>query len=365
MKSNVKNIVTSVVMVVLLLGLSLFSWFKPVTEFSLSERRLLAKFPVITADKIFSGKFMTDFESYSVDQFPLRDTFRTWKALANKYIFAMSDNNGIYYKDGYLSKTEYPMNEDKITLAGEKFKFVYDKYLKDANVNAYLAVVPDKNYFLNEGERLSFDYDEFAKQMQSATPFLTYIDIFDTLSLDSFYKTDTHWRQEEIIGTAKKIATQMGVELKCEYTENTLKNEFFGVYHGQSALPIDGEELKYLTNSHTENAVVFDYQNNKEMSVYDMEKAIDKDPYEMFLGGSLSLITIENENAATDKHLVLFRDSFGSSIAPLFIEGYKKITVVDIRYIQPAVIGNFIDFENADVLFLYSTLVLNNSETIK
>jgi len=35
------------------------------------------------------------------------------------------------------------------------------------------------------------------------------------------------------------------------------------------------------------------------------------------------------------------------------------VTLVDIRYIQVGVLGRYVDFENADVLFLYSTLVLN------
>ena len=96
-----------------------------------------------------------------------------------------------------------------------------------------------------------------------------------------------------------------------------------------------------------------------------MEKAHGKAPYEMFLGGSLSLITIENDKAKTEKELVIFRDSFGSAIAPLFVEGYRKITVVDIRYIHPNLLEKYIEFNNQDVLFLYSTSILNNSETIK
>ena len=96
-----------------------------------------------------------------------------------------------------------------------------------------------------------------------------------------------------------------------------------------------------------------------------MEKATGKDPYEMYLSGSLSLITINNPKALNDKNLVIFRDSFGSSIAPLLATGYRHVTVVDIRYIQSTVLDRFVDFENSDVLFLYSTLVLNNSETLK
>ena len=96
-----------------------------------------------------------------------------------------------------------------------------------------------------------------------------------------------------------------------------------------------------------------------------MEKAYGKDPYEMFLSGTSALIEIVNPTAKTDKELVLFRDSFGSSIAPLLVEGYKKVTVVDIRYIQSSFLGNFIEFSNQDVLFLYSTTLINNSKAMR
>ena len=96
-----------------------------------------------------------------------------------------------------------------------------------------------------------------------------------------------------------------------------------------------------------------------------MEKANGRDPYEMFMSGSDALLTVENPNCNNDKHLIMFRDSFGSSISPLFIESYSKITLIDIRYISSDMLGQFVNFENSDVLFLYSTLVLNNSLSFK
>ena len=122
-----------------------------------------------------------------------------------------------------------------------------------------------------------------------------------------------------------------------------------------------------MTSDILEDCTVYNYETGspEEMSIYDMEKAYGRDPYEMFLSGSLSLITIENPNATTDKELVIFRDSFGSSLAPLLVEGYAKVTLVDIRYISSDIVGMFVDFENQDVLFLYSTLVLNSSSTLK
>ena len=114
-----------------------------------------------------------------------------------------------------------------------------------------------------------------------------------------------------------------------------------------------------------ENCIVYDYENQKEIKIYDLEKAQGNDPYEMFLSGPLSLITIENDQAASDRELIMFRDSFGSSIAPLFAEHYRKITLVDIRYIHPDLLEKYIEFVDQDVLFLYSISILNNGETLK
>lgn len=101
------------------------------------------------------------------------------------------------------------------------------------------------------------------------------------------------------------------------------------------------------------------------MGVYDLEKAEGQDPYEIFLSGSKSLLTIENPACDTGRELILFRDSFGGSIAPLLAEGYSAVTVVDIRYVSSDMLERLVDFHGQDVLFLYSTLVLNNSITLK
>ena len=96
-----------------------------------------------------------------------------------------------------------------------------------------------------------------------------------------------------------------------------------------------------------------------------MEKLTSRDLYDVFLSGSRSLLTIENPNAKTDRELILFRDSFGSSMAPLLLTDYAKVTLVDIRYIQIDVLDRFLEFGGQDVLMLYSVPVLNNSQTIK
>jgi hypothetical protein len=80
----------------------------------------------------------------------------------------------------------------------------------------------------------------------------------------------------------------------------------------------------------------------------------------VFLHGPKSIITIENPESANPKELVIFRDSFGSSIAPLLAGAYSKITLIDIRYVSSLNLGRFIEFSRGcDVLFMYNTGTLN------
>ncbi len=368
MNDKIKSIVLTVLSAVVLLTLSVWCIVKPGPDYSDSERRVLASFPEITWENILSADFMSEFEDYTVDRFPMRDLFRSVKALGEKYIFIKKDNNDIYTAEGHLSKLEYPLSISMLDNAAEKFLYIYEKYIEGTESEVYFSIVPDKNYFLAEKNGyLSLDYDKLVSYMKEKTSYMTYIDITDTLTVDDYYTTDTHWRQECITDVAEYIGECMGADVKAEYKENTLDNPFYGVYYGQSALPYAADTLKYLTSETLDNCVVTSYDTGKpvEKSVYDMEEAYGKDPYEMFMSGSDALIVCENPHAETDRELVMFRDSFGSSLSPLLAEGYRKITLVDIRYINPAMLGAFVNFENCDVLFIYSTMLLNSSSAFK
>lgn len=365
MDAEKKDIVLCVTFALLLAGGLALCLFMPKNSYSDSERRTLSPMPALTAETVWSGRFMSGFEEYAADAFPFRESFRSVKAATALRVFGRQDNNGIYVSDGFLASMEYPVNEDSLVRAAGRFRYICEKYLTDGN-KVYLSVIPDKNCFLaRESGHPSMDYEEFEKRIEELADFAEYIPISDLLERDDYYRTDTHWRQERITDVAQRLLQAMGAAALQDYEIHTLDQDFYGVYHGQAALPLAPDRLQYVTGDAIFDSQVYDWQNNREIPVYDMEKAAGRDPYEMFLSGSLSLITMENPGAGTDKKLVLFRDSFGSSIAPLLICGYSQITLADIRYIQPDLLGRFIDFQNCDVLFLYSTLVLNHSDTLR
>lgn len=357
--------------IVLLFGIwlvvSVFSWLKPAQDISVSERRPLQQFPEITAESVLNTKFMSDFDAYTVDQFPFRDSLRTLKALGAKHIFRQKDNNDIFLVDSHAAKLDFPLNETSLNNAAGKLQNIYDKFLAGTNANVYFSIIPDKNYYLAESNGYpTLDYTKMVQFFRENLDFAAYVDIFDTLTEDDYYRTDSHWKQENIARTVQALAEAMALELTAEYEAVTVEKPFYGVYYGQAALPLQPDTITYLTNEMLENCTVYNVENGKTTGVYDMEKLNSNDPYEIFLSGAAPLLYLENPACQNGKELIVFRDSYGSSLVPLLAEAYSKITIVDTRYVVPAILGDYVDFTAADdVLFLYCTTLLNSSSTLK
>ena len=358
----------AVILLILWVTLTAFAWFSPAKETSDSERRPLAQFPELSGKNILNGQFMSKFEDYTLDQFPARDVFRRLKSLTHYYALQQKDNNDIYIVDGYAAKLDYPLNTEALNYALSRLQFVYDTYLKEQGSKVYMSVIPDKGYYLAEPNGYpALDYEKLFTTVQQTLSFATHIDITDTLSAQDYYFTDTHWRQENLLGTAQKLCDAMGVTALSEndITKTKLDRPFYGVYYGQAALPMDPEDLYVLESDLLKDCQVYSFEHDKYAPVYDLDKLSGKDPYDVFLSGAQSLLRIENPNATTNKELLVFRDSFGSSMVPLLVRDYKTVTLIDIRYLDSRMLGRYLDFHGQDVLFLYSTLVLNSGTTLK
>lgn len=364
MRKNFRHLLLIAVTALTLFGLTVFNLVKAPDSYSLSERRTLAQRPLPTAETLASRRFMSDFETAALDQFPMRDSFRHLKAAVSRGLFRQKDNHGLYLEQGYVSKLEFPRNDSKLERNAQKLRQVYDKFLAGTDCSLYVSVIPDKNAFLAPlGGYPTMDYQDFMQDWYDLTDYATPIDLDGTLTLDSFFRTDQHWRQDALRPVAQRLAEGLRTELDLDFEENLLDAPFYGAYTGQAALDLKPDSLYYLTNDTLNACTVTSWNTGKPVvrPLYDMEKAHGRDPYEMFLCGSDALVTIENPNASSDRELVVFRDSFSSTLVPLLTSGYAKITLVDLRYMQSGILGNFIDFQAQDVLFLYSTLVLNNT----
>ncbi len=366
MTDQKKALLRMIPVVLLFIFLCVFAWVKPSQDMSLAERRPLAQMPQITWDKLTGGKFMTDFESYTTDQFPLREPFRKLKSFIQFNLLGQKDVNDIYIAEGSAVKIEKPVNDKAVQTNSDKIRDIFENYFAPSGSKAYFALVPDKNFYLAEKHGYpGMDYDHLLDLLKQTTDFAQWIDLTGTLDITDYYTTDSHWRQEEIGKAAQALADALGVDIAQEYQQKVARKDFAGVYAGQSALPIPVETMYYLTSDVLNGATVYDLETDKTTGLYDMEELYGRDPYDLYLSGAAALQIIENPACDNDRELVIFRDSFGSSMAPLLVPGYSKVTLMDIRYMASSLISQYVPAEGQDVLFLYAPGIMNSSNLLK
>ena len=185
--NNMNTIVTVVVLGIVFVSLTMASWLLPPQEFSDSERRKLAQRPKFSLDTMSDGSFMTGFEKYTLDQFPLRDQFRTLKAIINN-LSELQDRNLI---DGYITmngaycfvgeqviyKSAIPQEEVKAMAAFCEKKGVPCIFVEEHNISVCQPNDMVKKIFydflhVNVIPTVSFE-EATSKEVIQMTPFIT------------------------------------------------------------------------------------------------------------------------------------------------------------------------------------------------
>ena len=383
-KIKLKDALTSAVFIIVIGGFFIANLLVPAPAILISERRVPAKFPELTANTVFSGNFMGKFDAYAADNFVLRDEFRRIRSFMVFDIYMLKDKSGLYRSEnvgiGEFARLDAPAFRQTAGRIGKAAGV-----LADLGINVYYSVVPDKSVFAGS-YMPGFDINEAEAILFDVLGDYEYIRVYDDLDADSYYKTDLHWDQTMIAAVANRLISAMADDANfgavagddsgaAGYLSGGLNNgsgasrgsagEFRGVYAGQLALPVPADEMSFL---HIPGLSV-SYLNEKTLEfepgpVYDLERLSGVDPYDLFLRGPQPLIVIESE-AGNGRELYLFRDSFGSSLAPLLALGYSKVTIIDLRYIHMMMLDQFIEWTpGADALFIYSSLIFNNPSVL-
>ncbi len=366
MNKKIKNIAVTLTFVLFIATAVVLCALQAGTPLTYSsvEKRPMALFPTnVTWQSIIDKTSIEQFDDFTVDQFPMREFFRSIKAHFALNVLGLKENNGYAIENGWIAEIKSSFNQQYLDYSLGRLSYICDRYLSEHDKNAYLAIIPDKNYYFakNYGYPCP-DYDALIKQAKEQLPSLEYIDLFDVLTLEDYYKTDWHWDQSKLTGVVDLLNDRMNVSNRFanNYEYHTL-SPFYGGYHDQSALYPAPETLTYLTNDVINACTVYDYATGETTGVYVMELFESETSYDFFLSGMKGLQRIDNPLATTDDELIVFRDSFGSSILPLIAQAYQTVYVVDIRNVMPAALGTLIDFSGKDVLFLFSTTVLDSN----
>jgi len=351
-----KNKIITLIFLIIVFGLGLVSICGKDILISKFERRSLAQFP-----KELDSNFTNKLNDYLVDQFAYRNKFISLNSDINRKVLRKLDDKDVYIIDDNIYEMNYPLNEKNTMAFTSKINYITEKYFKQQDV--YYSVIPDKSYFLDSNKCLKLDYTKMFNILNDNIN-AKYIDITEDLTIEDYYLTDIHWKQENIVDIANNIMTKMGNEyINTNYEEN-IYNSFYGASYSKGNNNLKADILKYLTNRNLEKIEVNHLEHGIK-SIYDKQKLYGVDSYDIYLSGPSSYLEIENKKVENKNTLIIFRDSFGSSIIPFFVPYYEKIIAIDLRYINLSVIEKNLQVNDCDVLYLYSTLIINNSSILK
>jgi len=358
-KPVLREVLAFTVFVTVIGVLFVLNFVIPAPTVLVSERRPPATLPELSLKSVLSGDFMSKFDNYAADRFVFRDVFRGVRSFMVYDIYMQTDKAGLYRTNSVGVGEFKRIDEKSFRQSSERLKKAADS-LDGLDMNIYYSIVPDKSVF--SGRYMpGFDLATAEGILFDVFGDYKYIPLMNKLDAECFYKTDIHWDQSKISGVVSHILSSMGASADLGGFSIVNAGEFRGVYSGQLALPIAADEMNYLDMP----GLSVTYLNEKTLKlesgpVYDTQRFAGIDPYDLFLRGSQPLIVIEN-SSAPERELFLFRDSYGSSLAPLLAGSYSKVTVIDLRYIHMGLLDQFIDLTpGSDVLFIYSSQIFNN-----
>ena len=269
---------------------------------------------------------------------------------------------GFYLLDGYAFEQGDPYSEESAIRLAEKISSLQASCFPENPV--YVAIIPEKEYYADHRAPEKLDFDALTAKVKENLSDAEFIELADVLALESYYYTDHHWKQDALF----PVVERLGAHMQFVVFPEKFDPETFDAFQGTCASYIDlegkTETMTWLFDDAIENAEVSYYDHPETKAVYNTAH-LSENPYDLFLEGATPLLTIDNPQCATGRTLILFRDSFGSSLAPLLINQYSRIVMVDIRYMISDLLPQMVDFTDAEVLFLYSASVANESRVLR
>lgn len=364
-RNKIGKYIPAVVFLIFIYGMALWFLFSPKTDYSSSEKRYLQKFPDANVEKVLSGDFGSEFETFFADQFPQRNT---WVGL-NAYTTLAEGNNGasgVYNcKNGYLINKPVSTDNNLDKNVGAVVDFA-----KTIDAPTTVMLVPSTGYIADDvlptfHDKYNDDEDISKISSTLSKEKIGFVDLRERFKSEYkngsqlYYKTDHHWTTKGAYTGYQELCKALGIT---PIDDSTLKKDsypdFYGTTYSSSGFwltPPDNIEIwsnpknsdKNISVKITEGANV-----KTSGSMYFTDHLKEDDKYPVFIDGNHALTEITNTNAKNGT-ILLIKDSFSHSLAPFLAENYSKVVLVDLRYYKESVSQLVSTYNPEQVVVLY------------
>lgn len=364
-RNKIGKYIPAVVFLIFIYGMALWFIFSPKPDYSSSEKRYLQKFPEVTAEKLLSGDFGSEFETFFADRFPQRNT---WVGLNAYTALAVGNNgaSGVYNcKNGYLINKPVSTENNLDKNIGAVADFA-----KSINTPTTVMLVPSTGYIVDDvlptfHDKYNDDEDISKISSTLSEDKIGFVDLRERFKSEYkngsqlYYKTDHHWTTKGAYTGYQELCKVLGIT---PIDDSTLKKDsypdFYGTTYSSSGFwltPPDNIEIWNNPKNSDRNISVkiTEGANIKTSgSMYFTDHLKEDDKYPVFIDGNHALTEITNTNAKNGT-ILLIKDSFSHSLAPFLAENYSKVVLVDLRYYKESVSDLVTAYNPEQVVVLY------------
>ncbi len=336
----------------------------PDRENSETENRPLQQMPAFSFSSMLDSSsrgFAQKFETYLSDQFVGRDGWITAKSVAEAGLGKIENNGVAYGKDGYLFGIYRTYDEENYD---ENVSRLVSLAAAAPGVSKTVLLVPSAYEILKDRVPAHMgNVDELEKLRQtreilSAAGYDT-VDAAAVLDGESYYRTDHHWTTHGAFLAYGEFCRQAGIEVR-EPGEGLRRESpgFLGTYYNK-AKNFNAVSDTLIYYDLPVNAVAINGEPVE--GLYDLQKLETRDQYAMFLHGNNGVTVIENQNG--EGSLLVIKDSYANCFVPFLTQNYRRVTVVDLRYL-PTGFSELLQNGNFDrllVLYSFENLASDNN----
>lgn len=343
---------------VLLLTIFLWIYLHPDRSFSENENRILTGKPTFSIADFLSTDYQEKLESSLQDQMPGRDILMEIATMLKKYSGRREidgtylGRNGRYFEkvtEEDISITRYQKNLERI-----------DKLAADhPDITCSAMFIPESGVILSKdlpADAPMYDAASFEQMAQNTLSHYNVVPLMDAMTNaenieELYYKTDHHWTMQGAYFAYQIWKEMLGENTKKEQEERIFEqvtDSFYGSLYSRTldkdAYPDSISLLKDIPQTTV-------FADRKPIALYENDALDKKDKYQVYLGGNHGYVEIQGGQG--EGTIVILKDSFANCFAPLLLEDYACILLIDLRYFPGNVDNILEDSHVKDLLVLY------------
>ncbi len=352
-----------IVFAVFIMGFTAIDILTPDKDFSDLENRVLESAPELTVDSLVSNEFAQDYETYTNDQFYLRDQWISLKSLGESSLGKIENNGIVFGDDGYMFDKLNDPDYERI----EKNTVYYQEFIeKYPELNITVAFIPNSYTVLEDKVPTglnNIDQEQYITDILTGLQGdnITKLDFTPTLSSYSdeyiYYRTDHHWTTLGAYYGYSQFVESVGMEpVPLNHLVPNIVSDFYGTYYN-SAKKYDAQPDEMTWYDIPVSEIQVNYQPTA--GLYDLDKFSIRDKYSAYLWGNNGFTTIKSDvnqyhvEGETSRIMVI-KDSYANSMVPYLLYNYDEIHVVDLRHLVPKMSQIFAENSYDQVLLMYN-----------